>query len=100
MISAETKPSSCPKCGHGLDMATSTEIKGRQVPVKGDISICIYCFSINRFENDHALRVSTPEEISESILEAPEMYTKVENMRRYREETGKNPILRAPGDGQ
>lgn len=51
----------CPTCGKLCDSATSTI--GDHVPDPGDVTVCLYCGSINKYGNDMALEKMTKIEI-------------------------------------
>ena len=57
-------PSPCPKCGVQHDAATASDGSGIG-PVKGDLSICVDCGSINVFDDDLKLVTITEEQLSE-----------------------------------
>jgi len=58
------KTHNCLCCGKSLNGAT--ESKGEDVsPSPGDISICMYCTTIARFNKDLQLEELTPQEFSE-----------------------------------
>ncbi len=52
----------CPNCNTLVDMAVDPI--GTMIPNPGDISVCIYCESVNIFSDDMALRLATSEELS------------------------------------
>jgi len=49
----------CPVCGKQLDRARAISTRG---PKPGDLSLCIYCTAVLRFNNDLTLRECTDEE--------------------------------------
>jgi hypothetical protein len=51
----------CPGCGHRLN--ASSDPKDRGMPRPGDLSLCIDCGTILRFDWQLRLKVVTPEEI-------------------------------------
>lgn len=57
-------PSPCPVCGKNLDAATSIE-KEEAVPGPGDLSICLYCATVSRFDDNLKLEQITNEEFAE-----------------------------------
>lgn len=62
----------CPNCQKPLDAATSAFDKDA-VPEAGDISICVYCQSVNRFMDDFTLRALDEYELELLIKEMPEL---------------------------
>lgn len=55
------RPSRCPGCNHVLN-ATS-DPKGRGAPRPGDLTICIDCGTVLRFDAFYRLSALTPEDI-------------------------------------
>jgi hypothetical protein len=74
----------CPKCGRLLDGATSPDNLARK-PKNGDISICVYCLSINEFSvNDKGemqLIAFTKERIEEFRKKFPDEFELIINYR-------------------
>lgn len=53
----------CPNCNKGIEEATG--INASVKPKEGDVSICIYCSSINKFNKDLTLRIANEADIAE-----------------------------------
>ena len=56
-LDSEVPESSCCECGQQLDGAA-----GHERPSPGDYSMCVYCTSLNIFDDDLRLRRPTDEE--------------------------------------
>jgi NAD-dependent SIR2 family protein deacetylase len=54
-------PSKCCECGHRMD-----GVSGPRAPMNGDMTLCIYCGSLNIFDSELLLRPPTDEEIFEA----------------------------------
>jgi hypothetical protein len=54
----------CPQCGYSLDAHTNTT--GDGAPEVGDISVCIECASLLRFDSDLKVQLTSMEELPES----------------------------------
>jgi hypothetical protein len=63
-IRVEEQP--CPVCGKLLNMAVSVALEIR-APKTGDISICVYCETINVFQADGSLREADVEECQSAL---------------------------------
>lgn len=70
-------PNVCPACGNNLD-ASETLVDPETVPNPGDISMCIYCFDVARFDSDmrlHSLGVEDIERLNiETLKELHGLY--------------------------
>jgi len=64
VIPVITDNNNCPKCGHPVEINTSTT-GTHEIPKKGDISICVYCSSICVYNEDLTIHLATQEEINE-----------------------------------
>lgn len=53
----------CPVCKHYIDAATCVEYD--YTPQQDDISLCLYCSSVNAFNSDLTLRAMTDSEIGD-----------------------------------
>lgn len=62
MKTTRTPISICPSCDRDLDSATCANTDS-VVPVRGDISVCLYCGEISVFKDDLRLRSITELEI-------------------------------------
>ena len=67
----------CPNCQHLLDAATNTENKANHIPQDGDISICLYCATLLRFNADFSLSRLDPGFVEELKREDYETYQKL-----------------------
>lgn len=52
----------CPKCGKELDGVTQVQEGKETLPVPGDVSVCLYCFTMLRFDDDIKSQILTPDE--------------------------------------
>lgn len=52
----------CPKCGKTLDGVSAYSAEDNPEPVSGDVSICMYCFTLLQFDDDIQSQILTPEE--------------------------------------
>ena len=52
----------CPSCGTRIDAASSL-CEGSPAPVPGDITICIDCAAVMRFDKDLTVRLTSPAEL-------------------------------------
>ncbi len=65
-VSVETPRSHCPKCGHELNLAQ--KIRGQGAPQPGDMSFCVECAALMRFDAAMTLRpLSAAEEFRERM---------------------------------
>jgi hypothetical protein len=55
----------CPRCGGGADGGTGIGTEAYPEVEAGDIALCVYCGSFNRYLADLQLREMTVEEIRE-----------------------------------
>lgn len=52
----------CPKCGKTLDGVSAVSEKETPEPVSGDVSVCLYCFTMLQFDDDIKSQILTPDE--------------------------------------
>lgn len=52
----------CPKCGKTLDGVSAVSEEETPEPVSGDVSVCLYCFTMLQFDDDIKSQILTPEE--------------------------------------
>lgn len=64
--------SKCASCGHILDTATGVE-EGT-TPSVNDLTVCVYCGELHRFDEDLKLVLLTEEEIEEIKDQAPDVW--------------------------
>lgn len=57
-------PSACPVCEKKIDAVTRPDENGA-VPSPGDISICFYCATVSRFDDNLKLEQLTNEQFAE-----------------------------------
>ena len=69
MRSYRTKRSECPKCAHKLDAATAIGPKARR-PRPGNLSVCISCAALLRFDERLALVELTQQELEALPIDA------------------------------
>ena len=60
MNSTDLPPDNCPVCGYRVEVASTPH---RVAPSPGDLSVCIACASVARFDNSLRLREMTQREI-------------------------------------
>lgn len=58
-----TPKNNCPVCKHHIDAATC--IEDDHTPEQDDVSLCLYCSSVNAFNSDLTLRAMTDSEIGD-----------------------------------
>ena len=46
----------CPSCNHILNASTDPKGHEDSLPVKGDISICLYCCALVQYQDDLSLK--------------------------------------------
>ncbi len=56
--------SKCPKCGRVHDGAMSASPTHCEAPVEGDLGICAYCGTVNRYGASLQLEVASPAELA------------------------------------
>lgn len=64
--------SPCPGCGYVMDAATG--INGGESPVPGNLTICIKCASVSKYDEELLLVPVTSEEMSEICDTDPEIW--------------------------
>lgn len=79
-LTVHTPISQCPKCGCRLDAATHPTEDVASTP--GDISVCLRCQEILRFDDSLVLRQPSRTELDEIIREQPEIRSLVFRMQR------------------
>lgn len=62
LTSTQLPADGCPNCGHSLDAATS--LKGNHRPQPGDVSVCAYCGTILKFDDELRMQVIDPEHLA------------------------------------
>jgi hypothetical protein len=75
MIIARTPECNCPKCGTLIDAASS--MRGDEIPVEGDVSICNVCAARLVFNEDLTVRLMTQEEYYAMPMEAKNEMAKI-----------------------
>jgi hypothetical protein len=81
-IKLNSKPH-CPSCDKCLDGATNSDMSQRQ-PRSGDISICVYCLSINMFKvdgDDVSLMGFSKEQLEDFKERFPDEFEMINNYR-------------------
>ena len=58
--STDLSPDNCPVCGYRVEAASTPH---QTTPSPGDITVCMACASVSRFDDDLRLRTMTQREI-------------------------------------
>jgi hypothetical protein len=72
----------CPRCGGGADGGTGLGTEANPVPEEGDIALCLYCGSFNRYLADLTQREMTVEELR-ALASDPELAELAETAARF-----------------
>lgn len=58
-------PPTCPKCKSELDAYTGADLNGKEwpSPKTGDLSVCAYCLSVLRYEEDSSMTLVSEQEV-------------------------------------
>lgn len=79
--------SRCPQCNYKLDAASVAEGEDR-LPCEGDVSVCLNCGQVMKYQADLTLRQITAHEIAE-IMEAPESWAVIEKAQMFIRQRGR-----------
>jgi len=61
----QLKNNVCPNCDHKLDASTDPNGSDDSLPVAGDVSICMYCCAVIRYQDDLSLKEIDENDIAE-----------------------------------